>query len=235
MLKILKQIFQTATLRQTLITTTGTILNGILGFLFYTILAKNLGPESFGLFVVSITTLTLVADIVDLGVNSSLVKFVSINISSGETKMAYRFLKLGLQIKLAVWFLVLLIGEIIAPFIAAFIFQKPELVIPLRIVFIGVGGAMFFSLATSTFQSLAKFKLWSGLNIVINFLRLTIILVILNFGFLNLQNSLIVYITSLFLGFFISLVFLPTKQILSSVDQLSLFKSFFDMRKINSS
>ena len=99
----MKSIFATATFRQSGITFTGTLINGVLGAVFYILVARFLGPASYGLLAVTITVLTLVADIGDLGTDTGLVRFVGKFINTDKLK-AYRFLKLGLKVKLLVIF-----------------------------------------------------------------------------------------------------------------------------------
>ncbi len=212
---MIKAIFQTATLKQSSVTLFGTLVNGILGTLFYIVTARFLGPADFGLLIVAITSLTLVADIADFGTNTGLVKFVSGNIEKNKT-LAYEILKISLVIKLVVWLVILILGYILAPFIAEYLFRKEELVTPLRLSFIGVGGALLFTFATSALQSLQKFFTWSLINITTNFLRLIFIIVLFYVYLINSQNSLIVYVAMPFLGFFLALLFLPTKDILSA-------------------
>src|SRR3989304_2913147 len=94
-------VFSTTTFKQTSITFSGTIINGLLGALFYILTARFLGPAAFGLMSVAVTTLTLVADIGDLGSNTGIVNFIPRYLNEDKTK-ALRFLKLGLEVKLFV-------------------------------------------------------------------------------------------------------------------------------------
>lgn len=224
---MLKSIFSTATFKQSQITTLGTIINGALGALFYILMARFLGPSDFGLLAVSIVTLTLIADIADLGTNTGLVRFVSSYINSDKEK-AFKFLKLGLEIKLIIWIVVLLLGFALSPFIAGFIFKKSELLAPLRLVMVGVGGALLFSYATSSLQSLQKYFSWSLISILINLLRLILLGVLVFYQQLNLQSGLIVYLSLPFFGFFLTLLLLPTRQILSSNKEWSVARHFFN-------
>lgn len=223
---MLKYILSTATFRQSQITILGTVFNGVLGAFFYILLARYLGPANFGLLSVSIATLTLIADIADLGTNTGLVKFVSESLVSDKSK-ALRFLKLSLEIKLAVWLGVFLFGFLLSPFIATQIFHKTELIIPLRLVMFGVGGALFFSFATSSLQSFQKYFIWSIINILTNLTRLVFIFVLLFYQQLNLTSSLLSFILLPFFGFLLTLLFLPTNQILSSKNEFGLGRTFF--------
>lgn len=223
---MLKSIFKTATFRQSSITFIGTLLNGFLGALFYILVARILGPTDFGIVTISIVTLTLIADIADLGTNTGLVRFVSANLVSNKEK-ALRFLKLGLEIKLVVWVCSFLIFYLLSPFLAENIFHKKELILPLRLVAFGSGGALLFSFATSSLQAFQKYLHWSLISITTNFLRLILVVVLSTYLSLNVYNAIISYIALPFFGFFLTLFLLPTLVFLKSKNELSLSKEFF--------
>lgn len=223
---MLKSILSTATFKQSQITIIGTIVNGALGAVFYILLARFLGPADFGLLTVSIASLTLIADIADFGTNTGLVRFVSSNINSNKEK-ALRFLKLSLEIKLAVWILVLVVGIFISPFLAERIFNKPELVMSLRLVMVGVGGALLFTFATSSLQAFQKYLTWSFINIFTNALRLIFIFLLFFYGQLSLTSGLLIYLLLPFFGFSLSLMFIPTKKIISVTNESDVAKEFF--------
>lgn len=219
-------IFKTATLRQSLITTVGTILNGFLGALFYIFLARSLGPADFGLLTVAITTLVLIADMADIGTNTGLIRFVSANLMRNKDK-AYKFLKLSLGIKLITWVISFVLVYFLAPFLATSLFRKTELILPLRLVAFGTGASLLFTFATSTLQAYQKYFLWSTINILTNFLRLVLVLVLGYFLVLNVESSLIVFMILPFFGFFVTLFILPARKILSTREEFSLSKELF--------
>lgn len=221
-----KSIIKTTTFKQSQITVLGTIINGALGALFYVTLARLLGPEDFGILIVSLTLLVLCADIVDFGTNTGLVRFVSANLVLDKER-AYRFLKLSLETKIISWIIVFLLFFILAPFLAVYIFHKSELITPLRLVSIGIGGALLFTFATSALQAYQKYFLWSILNIGTNLLRLILIFILSYFSLLSIEGSLVVYITMPFFGFFIFLFLIPAKTIIRSSNEFSLSKEFF--------
>ncbi len=226
MKKFLQYVLGTATFRQSGITLTGTILNGILGVLFYIAAARILGPAEFGLLTVSIVTLALISDIADIGTNTGLIRFVSLNLIHDRNK-ALKFLKLSLEIKIVVWMIAFLLVVIFSPFIAQEIFHKSELIIPLKLVSLGVGSALLFSFATSSLQAFQKFFLWSGINIFTNLFRLILIFILGSFLIPNVESILLIYIILPFFGFFITLFFLPTGDILSQKGEFSLIKTLF--------
>ena len=226
MKKLLKLIVNTATFKESSITIVGTMLNGLLGALFYISVARILGPVEFGLLTISIVTLTLISDVADIGTNTGLIRFVSSNLSHDKDK-AMRFLKLSLEIKIAVWMLAFLTVFFSAPFLAQEIFHKVELILPLRLVAFGVGGALLFSFATSSIQAFQKYFLWSGLNIITNLLRLVLIFILGYNLALNVENGLLVYIILPFFGFFIAMLILPARKIFSAKGEYSLSKELF--------
>lgn len=225
-----QSILKTATVRQSVITTTSTIINGILGALFYILLARFLGPSDFGLVILTITTMTLVVDVADLGVNTGLVRFVPYYFHT-QKEEAFRFLKLGLKIKTLTGIAILLIGIVIAPVIATFVFNKEEMTIPLRLGFFGVCGALLFSYTTSVLQSFQKFIYWGLLQIFTNFLRMAVIIVLFILQALSVSSGLITYIALPFLGFFLGLLLLPTKGFLKIGDEQKVLKQFFQFNK----
>lgn len=221
-----KSIFSTATFKQSQITIVGTLINGALGALFYIVLARFLGPSEFGILTISLTTLVLIADIADIGTNTGLIRFVSLHFAANKEK-TLRFLKLSLEIKLIAWVLAFLLVQLLTPLLAVGIFHKEALLLPLRLVAFGIGGALLFTFATSALQAFQKYFLWSLLNILTNALRLILILMLGIFSLLNIENSIFVYILLPFFGFFVASLLLPTRQILQVKEEFSLSGELF--------
>lgn len=218
------QIIKTKTFSQSALTLSATIVNGLLGLVFYIILARELGPSSFGIFAVVVTSLTLLSDIGDLGTDTGLIRFVGKYLSSDPQK-ALSFLKLGLEVKVLVWVVLLLAGWFFTPTIVQIFFDKPELIEPMKLGLFGVGGALLFSFTTHALQAYQKYKTWSLLLTGSNGLRLAIILVLILMGFLNLNFSLISYILVPFLFFLVGLCFLPNFLFISGEKKVA--REFF--------
>lgn len=223
-----ENIFKTNTLRHFSITSLGTAVNGALGLLFYIVVARFLGPTSYGFLAVAIAAVTMIADIADLGIDTTLLRFVS-KYRHDDPKTAAMFIKLGLKYKFFVWLTILLIGWITAPQIAESIFLKPELANPLRMSLIGAGGAMLFSLSTHVVQAYEKFWVWSLLNISLNGLRVIAVGILILLSFLNPLSVLWVYIALPFAGFFVSLLFLP--NFLQATKENSVSSEFLNYSK----
>lgn len=226
---MIKSILYTKTFRQSVTTVISTLINGLLGAAFYILLARFLGPADFGILIVAVSVLTLLADIVDLGTNTGIVRFVSLHISSDKAK-ALRFLKLGLEIKLFFWVIVLVLGVLLSPIIASGIFQKQELDLPLKLAMVGVGGSLLLTFSTSALQALEKFKTWGVVNIGANLIRLTGLLILIGISQLTVASGLILYIVIPFLAFIVSLSLLPV-NFLKAKDESKLFPEFFKFNR----
>ncbi|MBU0569762.1 oligosaccharide flippase family protein [Patescibacteria group bacterium] len=226
---LFERVFATVTFRQSTITFIGTFVNGLLGAVFYILVARFLGPANFGLLSVSIAALTLVADIGDLGTDTGLVNFVSKYIKK-KPKKAKRFLKLGLKIKLAVSILVLVFGFFLAPYFAQIVFAKPDLVLPLKIASFGVGTFLLFSFVTHSLQASQKFWSWSLIQVGSNALRVILVFLLFYFGLVGIESTLLVYSIIPLVGFFAGIVILKP-DLLKVKNEFSVAKEFFKYNK----
>lgn len=203
----------------------GTIFNGALGLVFYSLAGRLLGPGEFGLLFITISFLTLTTDLIDLGTNSSVIKFVP-SLVRNNPLQAYRFIKLGFKIKLLAWGVTALLS-ILSPLFARHLFAKPELSRLIQLALLGGGGALLFAFSSSILQALQRFRLWSLLNISSNFFRVLALLLLFFLGWLNLTNSLIIYLVIPFIGFIASLFIIPTLKIGQVKNDLSVLRSLY--------
>jgi stage V sporulation protein B len=218
-----------ATFKQSVLTFTATVLNGVLGMIFYILLARNLGPFNFGLFSLAITVLALVADIGNLGINTGIVNFVSKYYNTNYEK-SLKFLKLGLTSKIVIAMFVLFFGYLLSPFISRQLFTKPELILPLRLVFIGVGTTWLFSFTTSYYQASQKFVSWGLIQIFTNSVRLIIIIYLASLLKLSVISAIIAYIIAPFLGFLLSFINISTDFVREKIGS-KIRSEFFNYNK----
>ena len=224
----IRQALKSATVRQSAVISTATIINGLLGVAFYILTARFLGPENFGVLVVALTTLTLIADMAAIGTDTGIVKFVGQHYARDRAK-ALKFLKLGLEIKFIVGLAVLILGWIFVPFVAESLLTKPELIMPLRLAIIGAFATLLFTFATSSLQAIQKFWTWGAVNVSSNALRLGIVVVLFSFNLLNVDSVLALYILCVALGFVVSLFFLP--NFFKAKNENTLAKEFLHYNK----
>jgi O-antigen/teichoic acid export membrane protein len=224
-----KKILLTATLRDSSLTMFGTTVNGLLGAVFYILVARYLGPAQFGLFSIATLVLNMVADIGDLGTNTGLVRFVSAH-RVNDPERANRFLKLGFKIKLVAALIVGSIGLLLSSWIAVFLFKKPELTPLLRIAFVGVSGSLLFSFILSTLQSYERFWSWSIVQVISNLGRIILIFVFYWFFGKSAIASMGVYALIPCLGFLGGL-FVTSTRFLKVKGETAEIKEFFNYNK----
>ena len=223
----INEILKTKTFTQSFLTICATILNGILGVVFFIFLARSLGPQSLGILAFTIAFITLVADIANLGTDSGIIRFIGKYSSLvGEDK---RILKLALEVKLLAWVIIFIIGWISIPSLVKYLFLKPELLFPLRLSLLGIGGALLYSFIMSSIQAYQKFWYFSIIMVGTNAIRLIFVVLLIIFSVLSLENALIIYITAPFLGFFLGLLILPS--FFTVKNEWNLAKDFFHYNK----
>src|SRR3989339_174950 len=115
----IKKILSTKTFRDSGVTLFGTAINGLIGVIFYILIARHLGPANYGIFAVSITTLTLTADIFSLGVGTGIIRFVGKYITTDADK-AFKIMKLSFLVNFGTWLLVLGVGWFLMPLLAIY-------------------------------------------------------------------------------------------------------------------
>lgn len=226
---VFTSVLATNTFRQSSVTFIGTVITGALGAIFYIIAARFLGPADFGLLNVSIVTMTLVADIGDLGTDTGLVNFVARYIKKEEEK-AHKFIKLSLEVKIIVSSIVLILGLWTASKLANQVFIKPQLIQPLKIASLGVSSFLLFSFITRILQAYQKFWAWSLIQIGQNLMRLILFYLIFSFGILSIDNTMWVYILTLFLGFILGL-YIISPRFLKAKNEWEVSGEFFSYNK----
>jgi O-antigen/teichoic acid export membrane protein len=224
----MREIIDSATFRQSVLTTGATLINGILGVAFYPLVARLTGVSDFGSFSISVLTMTLLSDIANFGTDTGIVRFVGKYFETDKSR-AYKYLKFALKFKIIVGLCISLFGIVAAPAIAMYILKKPELIDSLRIAFFGSTSLLLLSFATSSIQSIQKFGTWSALNISLNTLRLLMVVILGLLGVFTIENALFIYALIPFLGFFIGILFLP--QFWREKNENSVAKEFLHYNK----
>lgn len=221
-------IFKTKTLYHSIVSSSFTLVNGVLGIVFYAIVARLLGPSDFGVFAIATATLAMLASIANVGTDTGIVKFVAKYIRTDNPK-ALRFLKLGLEMKIAVGLILAVVGWFAAAFLVNQVFHKPELLSPIRIAVVGASLMLLFSFATSALQSIQRFFIWGTLNVSLNASRIIAVLILSASSALNVISGIVVFALMPLVGFFIALGFLP--NFFKVRNETSISREFFNYNK----
>ncbi len=220
----IKQVLATATAKQSLLTTVSTIINGVLGAGFYFLLARLLEPSQYGLFSIIVVTITMLADIFDLGGNQALIRFIPQHKS--EPQKQNQIINLVLVIKLVSGLVVALAVWVFAHQIAKYVIGQPKLAALLPLAGIGVLAQLLFSFATSLAQATERFWVWSGLFVATNSVRIGLIVALFLIGKLSGATSVMAYISIPLLGFMVSLTLIRFKFSPTSFSDINIRKVF---------
>jgi len=223
-----KHLFATAPLRQSLVTSVSTVINGGLGAVFYLLLARFIGAGEYGAFSAIAALVTMLSSVFDLGTSQGLVKFSGV--FRNVPRQIDGILTLAFLVKLLMGTTAVILFMIFAPFFSEFIFRQPQLVPFMRLAGIGILASMLFSFVYSLAQARQKFYLWGGLFVGTNALRLLLIIILLALSRLTGYSSIVVHFTLPLLGFLIGWWFLRPR--ISTVDVTpGLIRQFFSFNK----
>ncbi len=225
---VAREIFLTRTFRHSSITLVSTAINGVLGAVFYFLLARFLGSSEFGVFTILTTSIALLTGIIDLGSDQGIVRFIPKYKDSPEIQN--KLIKLSLGIKFLSGLTVFFLVFIFSGSISSLVLGKPELTSIVVLIGLGVLTQILFSFSTSLSQALEKYFLWGGLFIGTNLIRLLMVLLLFRFQSLNAYSAGVLYLILPLLGFFFSFMFL-NKRFLFAKGSLAYLPELFHFNK----
>jgi O-antigen/teichoic acid export membrane protein len=186
--------------------------------IFMIIIARLLMPELFGLYSLAISTIVLFSSFADLGIDQTMIRFVSKVLAKNNLKKAKAYAEYLIKVKLFCAITVAIILAISAYFIANFYYHKP--------IFFALIAGSFYILFSSLiysfegiFQSSNMFKGPFIKESFFQVLRLIIVPLVILFSIrmsLSNQFELFLIVFSLAICYLFSLVFiyyLAKKQI----------------------
>jgi O-antigen/teichoic acid export membrane protein len=216
-----------------------TFVSKICSLIFTVILARFLlGPELFGLYSLALTTILFFAVFADLGINQTLVKFVSSSLSKNNEKKAKSYFIYLVRIKLILTLIAALVLLITAKFIANNYYQKPEIYLALLAGASYLILAVFLGVFNGLFESLNNFKKGFYSNIILESSRLILVPAIILLAINKVSTELLLGIIFIALAFSFVLAFLYIY--ISAKKQISLLRqdreelSQREKRKLNS-
>jgi len=201
MFNLIQHALNSHTVRKSAITGITTFLSAGFGAVFYLVVARGIGAERYSLFSTGLNIIMIVSSIADLGMTSSIVRFVAANKGTSESA---KYAAVALRTKIFTGAISILLLTLFAVPIAKGIFNQ-ELLIPLMpIIGLGVISQIFFTFTTSVFQGEQKYMLWGGLQVGSNIFRLMVMLVLLTVGLIDAKFALLLFGISFLGGFIIS-------------------------------
>lgn len=224
MFEKLGAILRTVTVRQSMVTTVTTLINGALGAGFYFLLARFLRPDQYGLFALAVAIITVLTDIADFGSNQALIRFIPIYKS--DLKKQNQIISLILTIKFVSGILIVIITSLLAGFISNRVLGRPEVASLMPYVGLGVLAQLLFSFSTSVAQAKERFWTWGSLFISTNGTRIVLVIALFTLGLLNGRTSAISYSIIPLLGFLASLFIIKFRFSAKTFSDIDLPKIF---------
>ena len=130
----------------------------ILFFWFNILIARFLGAEGLGLFSLSFTITMVVALLGRMGLDNALVKFIAIYADKGDWPRVKGTFRRALSSSFIACIILTAIVFVFAPVISKFFFNKPDLVLPLRILVLATIPFSLLNLTSESVRALKKIK-----------------------------------------------------------------------------
>jgi O-antigen/teichoic acid export membrane protein len=160
----------------------GSFLNTTALFLANVLVARSLTIDAMGVFTIALLTLGAVSEMSDIGLNAALTRFIPVFTKElGQVKLRWLFQTVR-RFRIGFSFAITILGVLLAPWIAQFLFLRPEVTSALQWSFLGVGGVVMLGFAITYFQASQRFLLSSVFNAVKGISRLLFVSVIFFFG-----------------------------------------------------
>ncbi|MBL7206311.1 MAG: flippase [Candidatus Aenigmarchaeota archaeon] len=187
--------------RANIIFTGGRFISAAIGFFFSIILARILQPYNFGLYSFCIVIVSFFILFTDLGLNSTLIRFVAKNMKLEERRKVSSIIKSIFKYKIALTMSTGIIVSIFSEQVSLLIFNKPEAgFIVFLAGFVLIGNSLF-AFFESLFTGLKKFSILSGIQISQNIFRFIFVI-----GLVVLGMSVSGAITGLILSYVLMVV-----------------------------
>jgi len=224
------QLSKSKIAKDSAIVLTGNIIGAGLGFIATILITRTLGPAQFGLFSVAIAVMGITSQISDFGINSGLVRFASLYLKNDNQKANLMF-KVSLKFKLISSILVFLIGFFASESLAIHVFGKTELILPLKLSFIGVFGLSFVGYISTTLQARQSFVKFALVNLIDPLGKLTLIGLLFLTYKLNLLSALTTVVILPFIAFLIGSLIIPKDFLMAKGDENAALNELFHFSK----
>lgn len=177
------------------------------GYIFTFLITRNYGAEVMGIYALSLVLLQFMVIFGKLGMDMAALRFMAEYFSKNKKEIAIDIYKKIIKIIIPLSFLISLIIFYISPYIAIYIFHKKYMTAYFKIIAICLVPFVLLSVNSECLRGLKKIKEYVILqNVGIPFLS-SIILGLSLFIIKNTFMPIVVYVTSVYIMAFLSLLF----------------------------
>ena len=194
-------------LKNSIYNSSSVFISKIGGLIFTIILARLLLPELFGVYHLALAVGFMLLTFTDLGINGTLVRYVSHAIGKNEKDLASSYFRYLIKPKFILAFLSSLSLILLANPLAFYVFHKPDLFLPLQIVGVFLFFQSFLDFVEAGFISMQNFGYTTIRHIVYEGLRLILVPILILLGF-SVYGALVGLVISVSMALFILTYFL---------------------------
>jgi O-antigen/teichoic acid export membrane protein len=175
-----------------------------LGFLANVFSANGLTPAQFGLVSIALATLNVLQEVCGNGLDLSMVRLAAPHVEQNPRKAA-AYYRAALQLKLLVNGSIALLLFLLAPSLAIWIFNTPEIAPMLKWVSAGLMGACLYNYMLSRVQAEERFTLYAVLRASNNVGKLLVLGAIWLLGMFTPDGVLGAWMGAFFIGYVLSI------------------------------
>ncbi len=184
-----------------------------LGFISFTVVARALGPEGFGLFVLAFGAFAAAAQILDMGLNSAFTRYGAQADSDADEPGSARLLRACLESKLMLYVAGAALGLLLAGPFASTVLKEPKAAALLRWAVAASGVLSLHYFLLTALQAWQKFKEASLALAITAVVKLISAVLLWKAGLLSAGAALAVYMLSPLAGVFYALACIPAERI----------------------
>lgn len=173
---------------------TGDIISKFLTFAISLILLRFVTPYEYSFFGAFITLIAMVNQFTDSGLNQSFIRFYA-KYNDVQPEKARAYLSLVFRLKWIILPFAAILLYVIAPLLAVNFFHAEQLILPFRLLSIGLIGGGIFEFATSVLQAKQEFKKLSILRMVEASAKVLYIILVALLGIFSLLQVYLAYTT----------------------------------------
>lgn len=226
----IRKVIHSKSLKASGVVFIGKTITAAAGILFTVIVVRKLGPAQYGLFSLCMAVFYVLTELSDLGMVSSLVRFVSRHLAEDKEK-ADAALKVALKIRTVISLVLFVACILFAGNIATAVFKKPEIEFPLRLVAFGILFTVFFNYISSILQAQQDFGRYSLLFAIMGVLKAAGTVLLLVSQKITLIAALLVNVLVPLAGSIIGWAWIPKHFLGSKGDERKAFLELFHFGK----
>lgn len=132
------------------------VLGVVANFALQVILGRTLGPEGVGLYYLSLTIITFTALLSRLGLDYNLTRLVASGVASDTGPNVHRYFGFALKVGVISSVLMSALLFSVAPLLTDSVFDKPELLVPMRVMTFGLPALALSILVARALQGISR-------------------------------------------------------------------------------